>query len=78
MVATCTLGVVYMCLPTVCECVCISTYHDANNYVGYPSNEKLIVLCTHHHDPKWPVHQAIPYHWMLDGLPYRINYTVVL
>ena len=45
---------------------------------GYPFNEKFIVYRTHHRDSKWPVHQAIQYHRILDGFPCRKYYIVVL
>ena len=30
------------------------------------------------YDSKWPVHQAVQYHWVLDGSPYKEYYIVVL
>ena len=46
--------------------------------LGYPSNEIFI-----HHAPMIIiyglfVHQAIQYHWILDGLPYRKYYMIVV
>ena len=35
-------------------------------------------MATTTHDSKWPVHQAVQYHWILDVLPYRNDYIVVL
>ena len=43
----------------------------------HPMRNLLYILHTTH-DPtcKWPVHQAIQYHWTLDGLPYRKCYII--
>ena len=38
---------------------------------------KIIVYVRTTHDSKWPVHQAVQYHWILDGLPYR-KYCIVV
>ena len=38
-------------------------------WLATPFNENLLFIIHTTHDSKWPVHQAIHYHWILDGFP---------